>query len=83
MLSTKVINLKDATVMGKKVKKLLALPKTELQTVAVEVRAELNQPQITDVLTSTFVKKSEIVEDILFSLSNSVLNNFKTICKNG
>lgn len=83
LLSTKVIHLRSEAVMSNKTKKLQRLPKDELRQVAVEVRAELNQPQITDVLMSNVVSKLELVQDILSTITNSVTNNFKTICSNG
>ena len=83
LLSTKVLHLKDADVMDKKRRKLMALPKNELQTIAIEVRSELNQAKITDVLMASFVKKAELVNDIMFSISNSVSNNFKNIFGHG
>jgi hypothetical protein len=83
LLSMKVIHLKSDAIVSKKQRKLMALPKSELQQVAIEVRAELNQPKITDVLMSNIVTKNELVSDILFTINNSVVNNFKTICSNG
>ena len=83
LLSTKVIHLKDSAVMSKKFSKLLKLKKTELQVIAKEVRAELRQPEITDVLTSPIVTKFELVQDIMSVIKNSVKQNFETICSNG
>ena len=82
LLSTKVIHLKDESIMKRKVAKLMRASKGILRLIAVQVRAELNQPAITDVLTSNFVTKQELVQDILFVLGNSVTNNFKTILRN-
>jgi len=68
--------------MKRKVAKLMRASKPVLRVIAVQVRAELNQPAITDVLLSDFVTKQELVQDILFVLGNSVTNNFKTILRN-
>ena len=83
LLSTKVLHLKDATVMEKKRRKLMAQPKDTLRTIAIEIRSELNQKEITDVLSSSLVTKAEIVNDIMFSIKNSVSNSFKTIFSHG
>lgn len=83
VLSMKVIHLKSVEIVAKKQRKLMALPKNVLRLIAIQVRAELNQPQITDVLLSDYVSKTELAEDIFASISNSLVNNFKTICSNG
>ena len=57
--------------------------KAVLRLINIQVRAELNQPVITDVLLLNSVTKDEIANDILFVLKNSVVKNFNTICSNG
>lgn len=65
--------------MDKKVLKLLGLPKHELVQVAIEVRTELGQPSITDVLLDESSTPSEICSDIMHAIKNSVKTNFATV----
>lgn len=83
MLNMKIIHVKDSSIMSKKFGKLLRLNQHELQTIATEVRTELNQPRITDVLLSNHVTKIELVQDIMAVIRNSVSTGFKTILRNG
>ncbi len=80
LLNTKVIHM-TASIMATKRQKLLKCSYDELVTINNEVRAELNQPQITDVLSEDFVTKAEIANDIMSVVKNSVTNNLKTILK--
>jgi hypothetical protein len=82
LLNMKVIHM-TASVMATKRQKLLKCNRAELVTIDNEVRAELSQPWITDVLHSPHVSKAEIVNDIMSVVKNSVTNNFKTILKHG
>ena len=82
LLNMKVIHM-TASVMAAKSQKLLKCNRAELVTIDNEVRAELSQPWITDVLHSPHVSKAEIVNDIMSVVKNSVTNNFKTILKHG
>ena len=82
LLNMKVIHM-TASVMATKRQKLLKCNRAELVTIDNEVRAELSQPWITDVLHSSHVTKAEIVDDILSVCKNSVINNLKTIVKHG
>lgn len=52
LLNVKIIHLGNKAIMDRKREKLLKLSKPELVQVATEVRVELNQPWITDVLSS-------------------------------
>lgn len=79
MLNLKVIYLGNSAIMSRKAEKLSKLSKPELIQVASEIRAELNQPWITDVLSSPETTKKEIVQDIMSVIKNSVKSNFKTI----
>lgn len=75
----KVIHM-TASVMATKRQKLLKCSRAELIAIDSEVRAELNQPWIADVLNSRLITKAEIANDIMSVVKNSVINNFKTIC---
>lgn len=79
ILSVKVIQLKDSGIMQKKVNKLMKQSKATLRLIAIQVRSELGLPSITDVLLLDQTTKVEIVQDIMFSLTNSVTNNLKSI----
>lgn len=79
LLNMKVIHM-TASVMATKRQKLLKCSRAELVAIDREVRAELSQPRITDVLHSSLVTKTEIANDIMSVVKNSVTNNFKTIC---
>lgn len=81
LLNVKVIHLGNEAIMYRKREKLIKLSRTELVQVAEEVRVELNQPWITDVLASEVVTKSELVQDIMYTITNSVKSNFKTILR--
>lgn len=83
LLNVKMIHLSNAGIMGSKRTKLLKCSREELVTIDNEVRAELSQPWITDVLYSSHVTKAEIVDDIMSVCKNSVINNLKTILKHG
>ena len=80
LLNMKVIHM-TATAMATKREKLLKCNKEELITIASEVRAELKQPWITDVLCFDETTKAEIANDIMSVVKNSVTNNFKTILR--
>lgn len=82
LLSTKVLHLRKSNIMDKKIVKLLALPKAELVRVAIEVRLELDQPSITDVLLESSTTKEEICNDILHTIQHSVGKSLDIIlCK--
>ena len=83
MLSVKVIHLGNKGIMQKKANKLMKQSKAVLRVIAVQVRSELGLPQITDVILFDSTTKMELVQDILFSLRNSVTNNLNTILQNG
>jgi len=79
LLNMKVIYLGNSRIVENKRKKLQKLTRERLVSIDAEVRAELNQPWITDVLCSESVTKAEIVDDIMFVITNSTLSNFKAI----
>lgn len=81
LLNVKVIHLGNKAIMDRKREKLIKLSRVELVQIAQEVRVELNQPWITDVLASEVVTKSELVQDIMYTITNSVKSNFKTILR--
>lgn len=81
LLNVKVIHLGNKAIMDRKREKLIKLSRVELVQIAQEVRVELNQPWITDVLASEVVTKSELVQDIMYVISNSVKTNLKTILR--
>lgn len=88
LLGMKIIYLGNSAIMDNKRKKLQKCNRAELVIIDTEVRAELNQPKITDVLSGSTetenvqiftISKAEIVEDILAVITNSVKSNLKTI----
>lgn len=83
LLNVKVIHLSNTGIMSVKRQKLQKCSREELITIDTEVRAELSQPWITDVLHSSSVTKAEIVDDIMSVIKNSVSNNLKTILRYG
>lgn len=83
LLNVKMIHLSNTGIMAAKREKLLNCSRGELVTIDNEVRAELSQPWITDVLVSAHVKKAEVVDDIMSVIKNSVSNNLKTIMRHG
>lgn len=83
LLNVKMIHLSNTGIMEAKRQKLLKCSREELIAINTEVRAELSQPWITDVLHSSHVTKAEIVNDTMFVIKNSVTNNLKTIMRHG